>query len=308
MYKYIVIGIWFVLTLFLLGSCASQGGAANAADLPVEREVPVKVYHEVAGLALGEPLAVTVDIEGNMYIGDGIPGRIVCWRAGGSGSLEFQKPNQQPGFYPADIELSGFFIYAIDPVERTLLRFDNRGAYRDILVKFEDVVSGRRITPVGLDVDDSGRILVADSENHQVLLLDLYLSVELAFGSYGTHPGKFDSPKGVTFVGNGDMLVVDTGNRRIQIFDAGGTYLKTIPSEKSNPMISPRRADIDKIGNVYVADPEAGRVFVFDEDGALIRSIVPDGVTDFRPTDIDVDRTGLIYVTDEANSSLFVFR
>lgn len=308
MYRYIVIGIWFVLTLSLLGSCASQGGGSSAAALPLEREVPVEVYTEVSGLALGEPLAVTVDIAGNMYIGDGIPGRIVCWRAGGDGSLEFQKPAQQPGFYPGDIELSGFFIYAIDPVERTLLRFDNRGAYRDILVKFEDVISGRRVTPAGLDVDESGRILIADMENHQVLLLDLYLSVELAFGSYGTHPGKFDSPRGVAFARNGNILVVDSGNRRIQVFDNGGTYLKTIPSEESNPMVNPRRADIDKFGNVYVADPEAGRVFVFDEDGALIRSIVPDGVADFRPTDIDVDRAGLIYVTDEANSSLFVFR
>lgn len=308
MYRYIITGIWFVFALLHLGSCASQGGRESVVDLPAERDAPVAVYTEVAGLAIVEPLAVTVDISGNMYLADGIPGRIVCWLAGGEGSLEFQKPTQQPGFYPSDIELSGFFVYAIDPVERTLLRFDNRGAYRDILVSFEDVVSGRRITPTGLDVDDSGRILVADKENHQVILFDSYLSVELAFGSYGTHPGKFDSPEGVAFTGDGNMLVVDTGNRRIQIFDIGGTYLKTIPSGESNPLVRPRRANIDKIGNVYVVDPEAGRVFVFDEDGALIRSIVPDGVTDFRPTDIDVDRSGLIYVTDEANSSLFIFR
>ncbi len=301
--------IWCATALLALAACAAQDGPHAEIRLDLEASEPVAAYEEVAGLALGEPLGVAVDMSGNMYVADGVPGRVVCWLSSGDQSLEFQQPAQQPGFYPSDIDLSGFFVYALDPVERTLLRFDNRGAYRDILIKFDEAVPGRRVTPLGLDVDEQGRIVVTDVQNHRIILFDAYLAVELAFGSYGTHPGQFDAPEGVAFTRDGSILVTDSGNGRLQLFDTGGTFLRFIPSSgESNPLLKPRRAVIDNTGNVYVADPEAGRVFVFDEDGALIRSIVPAGVSDFKPTDVDVDGSGLLYVTDAANSSLFVFR
>jgi DNA-binding beta-propeller fold protein YncE len=82
----------------------------------------------------------------------------------------------------------------------------------------------------------------------------------------------------------------------------------SIPAVESNPLVKPRRAVAGRNGSVYVADPGAGRVYVFGSDGALLRSIVPAGVSRFKPTDVDVDASGAIYVTDAASSSLFVFR
>jgi DNA-binding beta-propeller fold protein YncE len=243
-----------------------------------------------------------------MFLADGAPGRIVCWRTSGGKSLEFQRPDQQPGFYPSDIDLSGFFVYALDPVERTLLRFDNRGAYRDILIKFDEVSAGRRITPAGLDVDSYGRIAISEVGNHQVIVFDPYLSVELVFGSYGSHAGQFDNPQGVAFAPDGDMIVADTGNRRLQVFERGGKFSRILPGAGTNPLVGPRRAAIDRAGNVYVADPAAKQVFAFGADGSLIRSIRPAGVSAFNPVDIDVDPSGAIYVTDAANASVYVFR
>jgi DNA-binding beta-propeller fold protein YncE len=288
--------------------CAGTAGRPSTSAETSGGETPQAAYRDVGKLPLGEPLALSVDFSGNMYIADGAPGRIVCWRAMGSGSLEFQRPNQQPGFYPSDIDLSAFFVYAIDPVERTLLRFDNRGAYRDILIKFDEVSAGRRITPMGLDVDSYGRVAVSDVGNHQVLVFDTNLAVELAFGSYGSHAGQFDNPQGIAFAPDGGMIVADTGNKRLQWFDRGGKFSSILPREGDNPLIMPRRAAVDRDGTVYVADPGANKVFVFGADGLLIRSITPAGVSDFHPMDVDVDASGAIYVTDAANASVFVFR
>lgn len=297
----------FVVTGILSAGCG-MAADRNAAASNRNEQAPQAVYRDVGGLPLGDPLGLAVDFSGNMYIADGVPGRVVCWLAGGKGSLEFQKPSQQPGFLPIDVEVSAFFVYALDPAERTLLRFDNRGAYRDILIKFDEVSAGRRVVPTGLDVDSYGRIAVSDAGNHQVILFDSYLSVELSFGSYGSHPGQFDDPQGVAFMPDGGFLVTDTGNKRLQLFDAGGKYIAAVPSGDSTPLVKPRRAVADKDGSVYVADPGAGRVFVFGSDGVLVRAIVPAGATKFRPTDIDVDPAGAIYVTDAATASLFVFR
>ena len=80
------------------------------------------------------------------------------------------------------------------------------------------MLPGRRINPLGLAVDESGRIVVTDGQNHQVILFDMYLSVELVFGSYGAHPGQFDIPDGVVVTKEGNIFVSDSGNRRVQVF------------------------------------------------------------------------------------------
>ncbi|UCH85347.1 MAG: NHL repeat-containing protein [Candidatus Latescibacterota bacterium] len=295
-----------VLGIGLMAGCASQ----NVDVMPVAGgEEPEAIYSALGGITPGDPRAVAIDFSGNVFVADGLPGRIVFWIEKTDESLEFQRPTQQAGFNPSDVGFHGFFIYGLDPVTRNLLRFDNRGAYRDILISFDAVVRGARTTPVGFDVEQSGRIAVTDIQNHQVILFDSYLSVELVFGSYGSSPGQFDAPEGITFTSEGGFLVADTGNRRVQRFDAGGRYVSSIPpSGESNPMVRPRRAVIDTKGNVYVADPEANRVFVFGEDGVLIRTIVPAGVSRFEPMDVEVTRTERIFVLDAANNSLFVFR
>ncbi|MEJ2719589.1 MAG: NHL repeat-containing protein [bacterium] len=286
--------------------CASQ----NVDISPVSGgEEPEAIYTTLGGITLGAPRALTVDFTGNIVVADGLPGRIVLWIESTDQSLEFQRPNQQAGFNPSDVKLYGFFVYGLDPVARNLLRFDNRGAYRDILIKFDEIVPSQLITPVGFDVDRSGRIAVTDTKNHQILLFDSYLALELVFGSYGSAPGQFDTPQGVTFTGDGGFLVVDSGNRRVQFFDAGGGFTASIPAEgEKNPMVRPRRAVIDTKGNVFVADPAAGRVFVYGEDGVLIRTIAPAGVSRFEPADVDVTRMDRVIVVDAANNSLFVFR
>jgi tripartite motif-containing protein 71 len=269
----------------------------------------IKAFHSVGEINLGEPLGVTVDFQGNMFVADGIPGRIVRFSPGGDQALEFQSPSRSPGFYPCDLKLQGFFVYAVDEVNRTILRFDKEGAYRDILINLnEDIVAGR-VSPFGLDVDGSGRIAVTDVENHRILVFDAYLSLELSFGSYGTFQGQLNSPEGVTFADDNRLVVADSGNRRIEIFDGGGTFLKIVPAvEEDNPMMRPRRAVMDDNGNLYVADPAAGAVFSYDKDGKLVKSIYPEGAGEFQPTDVEIDDGGRLYVTDVASRTLFIFK
>jgi sugar lactone lactonase YvrE len=295
--------------IVLFASCAPGGERLKRSSAGGERLAPIAVYRNTGNVELGEPLAVSVDLQGNMYIADGLPGRIVHLAEDGSSAFEFETPRRSPGFYPCDVKLNGFFLYAIDEVGRTLLRFDQAGAYRDILLTFNQEIFGRRISPYGLDVDPSGRIIVTDIENHQILIFDSYLSLEIAFGNFGSYPGQLDSPLGVSFGGKGDVVVADTGNRRVQFFGEGGDLIRIVPETGAdNPLIAPRRAVPDPSGRLYVADPEAGRLFVFDKAGELERSIYPEGVDEFQPTDVELMWDGRIYVTDAASRSVFIFK
>jgi DNA-binding beta-propeller fold protein YncE len=44
-------------------------------------------------------------------------------------------------------------------------------------------------------------------------------------GGRGTGKGEFDSPTGIAIDGNGNILVADTNNSRIEKFSATGTFL-----------------------------------------------------------------------------------
>jgi tripartite motif-containing protein 71 len=301
------------ITAILLAASAAM--ASNGAGSPwtdgdgPKRLEPLAVFGEVGRLELGEPLAVAVDFVGNAIVADGSPGRLVTFDRQGRRAQESEQPPGNPGFYPTDITMYGFFAYVVDETGRTIVRFDKDGTYRDVLLDFDNLSGTRRVSPYGIGADSQGRIAVTDVENHQVLLLDSYLRLDIVFGNYGSWPGQLDTPLGVSFTSTGEIVVADSGNRRIQYFSDAGVPRRVVPGkDKDNPLLLPRRAVTDGNGVLYVADPEAQRVFVFDPAGRLLEEVVPEAVDGFQPTDVELGRDGKLYVTDAKKRVLYVFQ
>lgn len=299
--------ILILMTMAGVSAPACSPRAAGGGDVPApeEREVLARL-NEAGQTRMGEPVAVAVNFEGRAFVADVSPARLVGLRIDKAVAQEFQSP-PEAGFYPSDVAVHGFFIYAIDVTNRALIRFDDRGAFRDVLVNFEELSFNRRVSPFGLAVDEIGRIAVTDIENHQVLLINNYLQLDLAFGNYGSYEGQLDTPRGVSFSPREELLVADTGNARIQYFSDTGAFLRAFPREgEAAGLVSPRRAVESGKGRVYVADPGARAVFVFTPSGTLVGSFVPVGGERFEPTDVAVSK-GRILVTDAASQSLIVF-
>jgi len=291
-----------------LPGCGPRAADSSASRLESERtqREPVARLQEAGEIRLGAPVAVAVNFEGRAFVADASPARLVGLRVDDGLAQEFQSP-PTAGFYPADVGVHGFFVYAIDVTNRQLLRFDQSGSFRDVLVNFEQLESNRRVSPFGMAVDETGRVAVTDIENHQVLLINNYLQLDLAFGNYGSYEGQLDTPRGISFSPRGELLVADTGNSRVQYFSDTGTFLRAFPREGApNPLDQPRRAVESKQGRAYIADPGAGAVFVFTPSGTAAGSFVPTGADRFEPTDVAVVK-GRILVTDAAPQSLIVF-
>jgi DNA-binding beta-propeller fold protein YncE len=305
-----IVCFWLLLALPVLHGCAATSGRLmpDLAPGPGSDE-PEAVYASGAGVTLGEPLAVAISFDGHVLVADGVSGRVLSFDKQAGSVIEFQRPPRSSGFYPIDVDISGFFVYVLDEVGREILRFDRDGAFRGVLVNFDQLFASDRPTPGGMDADDSGRIVASDMKNHRVVVLDSYFEIELVFGNYGSYEGQFVAPEGIAFTERGEILVTDTGNRRVQLFDASGTFIRAVPAEASNNRrVQPRRAVMAANGDIYVADPEAERIFVFDASGMLVRDIAPQGVAPFHPTDVELAHDGLIYVSDAASSALYVFR
>ena len=76
--------------------------------------------------------------------------------------------------------------------------------------------------PAGIAVNDKDEIAVTDSGNHRI---QMFLGTHLrSFGTKGNQWGQFSCPFGITFCNN-NVIVSDTYNHRIQIFDDQGQYL-----------------------------------------------------------------------------------
>jgi len=125
-------------------------------------------------------------------------------------------------------------------------------------------------------------------------------------GGRGGGKGEFDLPKGICVDGNGNILVADSDNGRIEKFDPTGAFLSTIGTKGSGPgqLGQPNGIAIDGAGNIYVADASNQRVQKLTPDGTLIAEWSP-GL--YGPRKIATGPDGSIYVVDQGRTRIVKF-
>ena len=89
---------------------------------------------------------------------------------------------------------------------------------------------------------------------------------------------EFNYPHGITFYNN-NIIVSDSGNHRIQIFDDQGHYLDQFGEKgKLNHQLDlPIGLSIDSDGNIIVADSNNKSIKIFTLDGQFLRTIGEEG-------------------------------
>jgi hypothetical protein len=77
-------------------------------------------------------------------------------------------------------------------------------------------------------IDNSDRIIVADSSNNRIQIFDKNGYFLTTFGSLGSTNGKFNFPSSITTDNSDRIIVADSSNNRIQIFDKNGEFVDSI--------------------------------------------------------------------------------
>lgn len=111
--------------------------------------------------------------------------------------------------------------------------------------------------------------------------------VRIIGGLQGSEPGQLQVPHGVAVDSRGRILVNDSDNDRVSVFDGDGVFVETWPYPSRGGIV------VTEDDTVYISDVNAGAVNIVKE-GELIDSIAIDG----RPHGLDVDTDGSIYVSD----------
>ena len=176
--------------------------------------------------------------------------------------------------------------------------------------KFEFALYGPNgkniVKPMAVFFDEtSHRIYVANTEGHNIEVFDHDGQYQFSFGSPGKEPGKILFPYGIARIPNGDLLVAEAGNCRIQRFTPDGVYLGTyLDSANRYQVQKPGPLMIDAKGQVYIGDLSGGKVVILDRRGQMVRTIT--GLQ--YPHGIAVDeKNGLLYVANSGSAEIMVY-
>lgn len=123
---------------------------------------------------------------------------------------------------------------------------------------------------------------------------------------YGFGPASDEQllePTSVAFAPNGDVYATDPQRSRIMRFSPSGAFRSLVHTGRGGigqgQFVRPEAIDTDKAGELFVADPVANKVIVFDDRGKFVREWAVK-----RPTGITV-RDDTVYAISNGTVEVF---
>ncbi len=293
------------------------------------------------------PLGIGVDAAGNVYVADSnndtirkiTPAGVVTTLAGTAGAAgstdgtgaaaRFNTP------YGLAVDASGN-VYVADKVNDTIRKITPAGVVTTPAGTAGQVGStngGLFNAPVGVAVDASGNLYVADSRNdtiRKITAAGVVTTLAGSAGSAGSTDGtgaaaRFNTPLGVAVDASGNVYVADSANDTIRKITAAGV-VTTLAGTAGQAGSADGTGAAARFKTPYgVAVDSSGNVYVADTGNDTIRKITPAGVvttlagtagaagsTDgtgaaarFRnPLGVAVDSSGNVYVADSTNDTI----
>jgi sugar lactone lactonase YvrE len=183
------------------------------------------------------------------------------------------------------------FLWVTDSAAHVVQKFNTDG--RPLMTLGKKGVAGDNASrdlfnqPNHVAIAPSGDIYVSDGyQNSRVVhFTGTGQFVRIIGGVKGSQPGELQLPHGVALDSQGRILVNDSDNKRVSVFDKDGKFVETWPF--------PSRGGIAVTSNdtVYVSDVNAGIVNIV-KNGKPIDAVSAD-----RAHGMGVDTDGSIYVS-----------
>jgi hypothetical protein len=171
----------------------------------------------------------------------------------------------------------------------------NREGTQEELRKRYPHVDGQFRQPTDVTWDPQGNIFISDGYvNSRVAKFDKNGDWVKSFGERGAKPGEFNTAHSIASDSQGNIYVADRTNRRTQVFNSDGTYLRSITSDAPIPPgakapigNTPTGAAAAEVNGapwaicitpgpnqfLYVADAFPGRIYKHSLDGKLLGTL-----------------------------------
>jgi DNA-binding beta-propeller fold protein YncE len=167
---------------------------------------------------------VAVDGKGFIYIADTMNARVqkfdpdgnfvMAFGVLGEGEGQLKEPNG------VIVDKSGL-IYVTDALNHKLVRYDQDGKF---LKEWKNPEVGF-YGPRDLAYGSNGMLYIIDQGHTRIATFDPTLETFNMWGTAGSGPGQFNESTGICAAEN-LLVVTDTGNNRIQVFNLDGTFVR----------------------------------------------------------------------------------
>jgi len=183
-------------------------------------------------------------------------------------------------------DTAGHVVTKFDPTGKVLMTLGKRGMPGDNAS--QDMFN----QPDAVAIAPNGDIYVSDGYvNSRIVHFNKDGKfVRIIGGTKGSEPGQLQLPHGVVIDSQGRIIVADSDNKRIAVFDKNGKFVENWPFASRGGMV------ITADDTLYVSDVNNGGVTIL-KNGKLIESIGGLG----RPHGIGLDKDGTIYASDSTN-------
>ncbi|MBD3291177.1 hypothetical protein GF337_20415 [candidate division KSB1 bacterium] len=226
---------------------------------------------KIENIPLSEPLGISSDVQGNIYIADTGNNRILKFDENGlflKSIGGFGWENQQFDM-PLDVYAKSVLdVFVADYNNHRIERYDKDLNYISTLssdeTKSEDLRFGY---PRSVAISIHGELTLIDGENNRVLKIDSFGEPELSFGTFADGRGKLDEPIQIDISRDERIYVSDKAGKRIVVYDYFGNYLSEIGT---GVLEEPQGLFIDLNNRLWIADPGRGEIFTFSAEGELM--------------------------------------
>jgi len=145
------------------------------------------------------------------------------------------------------------------------------------------------------------------------------LSPQTVLGGPGSAPGQLQSPRQIAFTAQGNLLVADSDNNRIQLFSPAGDLLLNVGVFADSASGAAPGGSFNQPWGVaagtegfFVADTWNHRVQHFDSQGSFLNSFGYFGTDGgelamYGPRSVAVNDVGQVFVVDTGNKRVLVF-
>ena len=185
-------------------------------------------------------------------------------------------------------------------------------------VKVEDIKCGTYNVSFYPRVQGTFKLYVKVNEEHirgspfTTSVKPFHVKPVLCFGEEGSGDGMFQNPMEVAVTDKDEILVADSWNHRVQVFDRNGTFLRSFGhrGKKTGEFNRPFGIAIDKDRKIFVADHANHRIQIFSWEGRHLGSFGGKGSLDsqlINPAGLSLDSTGNVIVAESGNKLIKIF-
>lgn len=175
--------------------------------------------------------AMTIDMDGNLYIGDSATSQILVYDPGFRLKRKFGSKGRENGQFEAIGDIAtdrNGKIYVTDPAGIPVQVFDRDGNFVRGWGKHETGVMNFSL-PAGIAVDSKGRVIVLDTLRQEIKFFDADGNFLTRAGGFGSRPGEVAFPIDIAVDSADRIYVVEKVGGRVQVFQEVET---PVPPEK----------------------------------------------------------------------------